>query len=268
MIDWHHLELSVSAQCQALALARSTAYYRPEQPTERELRLRRRLDELFTAHPYYGVRRMTHALNQSGENVGLDHVRTLLRAMNIIAVYPMPRTTIAQAGAARHPYLLRDIRIERAHQVWAADITYVPLSRGWAYLAAVLDWHSRRVLGWELSDTMDTRLCLDALRMAANHAEQRPEIVNTDQGSQFTSEDWISAVLQLGARVSQDGRRRWVDNVMVERLWRTVKYECLYLVEMENLRQVRKLLAEYFDFYNHRRPHSSLAYRVPAAIRN
>jgi putative transposase len=266
MIDWKHEALSIRRQCQALDLPRSTAYYRPEPMPPDELRQRKRLDRIYTDHPYYGVVRMTDELRAQGESVGVARVRRLLRAMGLNAVYPKPRTSLPNGTAGRFPYLLRGVDIERPHQVWASDITYIPMAGSWAYLAAVMDWHSRAVLGWAVSEDMNTGFCLEALRMARRMCGRGPEIVNTDQGSQFTSEEWIDTVRAMAAKPSQDGRRRWVDNVMVERLWRTVKYESLYLVDLTCLREVRTRLAEYFRFYNRERRHSSLAKRTPFAV--
>ena len=266
MIAWDHATLSIRRQCQALNLPRSTAYYEPVPVPPDELRQRRMLDRIYTRYPFYGVERMTDELRIQGECVGTDRVRRLLREMGLEAVYPKPRTSVAQGGVARYPYLLRGLDIHRPHQVWASDITYIPLMRGWAYLVAVMDWYSRAVLGWAVSEDMNTGFCLEALRMARRVSGRGPEIVNTDQGSQFTSAEWIAAVKSLDAQPSQDGRGRWLDNVMVERLWRTVKYEDLYQVELTCLREVRRRLVDYFWYYNWKRRHGSLAKRTPFAV--
>ncbi len=266
MIAWDHETLSVRKQCRTLDLPRSSAYYEPVPVQADELRQRRMLDRIYTQYPFYGVERMTDELRSQGEHVGTDRVRRLLRDMGLEAVYPKPRTSLAKGGAARFPYLLRGLEIHRPHQVWASDITYVALANGWAYLVAVMDWHSRAVLGWAVSEDMNTEFCLEALRMARRVCGRGPEIVNTDQGSQFTSVEWIEAVKEMNARPSQDGRGRWLDNVMVERLWRTVKYESLYLVELACLRDARLRLADYFWYYNRERRHGSLAKRTPYAV--
>lgn len=266
MIAWDHPQLSIRTQCRALDLPRSTAYYIPRPVDPDELRQRRKLDRLYTQYPFYGVERMTDALRKTGESAGTDRVRRLLRDMGLCAVYPKPRTSVPNGNAGRFPYLLRGVTVTRPHQVWASDITYVPFVQGWGFLVVVMDWYSRAVLGWSVSEDMGTAFCLEALRMARRVAGRGPEIVNTDQGSQFTSEEWIEAVLGLSARPSQDGRGRWLDNVMVERLWRTVKYESLYLAELACLRELRARVQDYFWFYNRKRPHTRLAKRTPYSV--
>jgi putative transposase len=238
-----------------LNLHRSGLFYVATGVSARELALRGQLDRIYTAHPEYGVRRMVLALAEEGEVVNAKCVRRLLREMGLEAVYPKPRLSVASPQAGRFPYLLRQMAIERAHQVWAADITYVALPGGWAYLLAVMDWWSRYVLAWDLSATRDSLLGVGVWRAALEVAGRAPEIMNTDQGAEFSSQEWIASVQQSGALVSQDGRGRALDNVMVERLWRTVKWDHLYLRDYGSLRATRRGLGEFFPYYNERRWH-------------
>jgi putative transposase len=258
--------LSLRAQCRLLELPRSNLYYEPVAVSEEELELRGRLDRLYTAHPYYGVRRMVAALGAEGVVVNVKRVRRLLREMGLEAVYPKPRLSLPGAGAQVFPYLLRGLDIDGPHLVWAVDITYVPLRGGWAYLVAILEWFSRYVLGWEVSPSLDTVPCLRALEQAVAVAGTVAKIMNSDQGCQFTSAEWIEAVQALGMRVSHDGRGRAMDNVMVERLWRTVKYEDIYLRDYGSPVEARRGLERYFGFYNQERPHQALDYRTPGEV--
>ncbi len=221
--------LSVRRQCELVGLGRSGLYYKPVGPGPEEIALCHRLDELYTARPFYGVRRMTEQLRREGQMIHPKRVRRLLREMGLRAVYPQPRLSLPGAGASVFPYLLRGLRIERPHQVWAVDITYVRLRGGFAYLVALLEWFSRYVLAWELSPSLETVPCLRVLETGLGAAGCPAQIVNSDQGSQFTSAEWINAVQSAGMAVSHDGRGRALDNVMVERLWRSVQYEDIYL---------------------------------------
>ena len=259
-------ELPVRQQCQLLGVDRSGLYYAPVEPSAQELSLCHRLDELYTAHPFYGVRRMTEMLRRQGQTINPKRVRRLLRPMGLLAVYPKPRLSLPGAGASVFPYLLRGVKIERPHQVWAIDITYVRLRGGFAYLVALLEWFSRYVLAWELSASLETLPCLRVLAAGLAQAGGTAEIVNSDQGRQFTSAEWIAAVQAAGMRVSHDGRGRALDNVMVERLWRTVKYEDIYLRDYGDLREARAGLGDYFGFYNQERPHQGLDYRTPLEV--
>jgi putative transposase len=259
-------ELSVRRQCQLLSLDRSGLYYEPVVPEAEEVALCHRLDELYTAHPHFGVRLMTEMLRREGRTVNPKRVRRLLRQMGLWAVYPKPRLSLPGAGASVFPYLLRGVEIVRPHQVWAIDITYVRLRGGFAYLVALLDWFSRYVLAWELSPSLDTVPCLRVLAAGLESAGGTAEIVNSDQGSQFTSAEWIAAVQAAGMQVSHDGRGRALDNVMVERLWRSVKYEDIYLRDYGDLPEARTGLRRYFEFYNTTRPHQGLAYRTPLEV--
>jgi putative transposase len=260
--------ISIRRQCDLLSLHRSGVYYDPAPVSPRELDLCRRLDRIYTDHPEFGVRRMVLGLAEQGLAVNPKCVRRLLRQMGLEAVYPKPRLSQPGPLAGRFPYLLRGVAIERVHQVWAADITYISMPGGWAYLVAILEWHSRYVLAWELSITRESGFCVRALREAREAAGRAPEIVNTDQGAEFCGADWIGQVEKMGARVSQDGRGRALDNVMVERLWRTVKYEHIYLRDYPSVPALRSGLGGYFPFYNHKRWHQGLANRTPFQVLN
>jgi putative transposase len=247
-----------------LGLNRSSYYYEPVAETAQNLRLMRRIDEEYTAHPFLGSRRMTQWLNQEGEAVNRKRVQRLLRLMGLEAIHPKPRLSAAGRGHRVYPYLLRDVRIERVDQVWSTDITYIPLLHGFMYLAAIIDWHSRFVLTWRLSNTLDGSFCLEMLDEALSRG--RPEVFNTDQGVQFTAEAFTGRLKLAGVAVSMDGRGRCLDNVFVERLWRTVKYEDVYLRGYALVPELEQGLQRYFGFYNHERLHQSLDYRTPASV--
>ena len=249
-------------QCELLGLCRSSLYYQPEPISPADLRLMRRIDELHLAHPFLGARRLARMLRREGFDAGRRHVGTLMRLMGIEAIYQKKRTSIPGKGHKIYPYLLRNVAIERPNQAWAADITYLPMARGFAYLVAILDLYSRKVLSFRVSNAMSTDFCVEALEEALTRYGA-PEIFNTDQGSQFTADDFTKPLQAKGVRVSMDGKGRWVDNVFVERLWRSVKYEDIYLYAYETPREVKAGLASYFSFYNARRPHQSLDYRTP-----
>jgi putative transposase len=256
--------LSVRRQCELLGLNRSSLYYAPAAESPENLRLMRLLDEEYTRHPFFGSRRMTAWLERQGESVNRKRVQRLLRIMGLEAIYPKPRLSVAGRGHRLFPYLLRDVRIERPDQVWSTDITYVPLATGFMYLAAVIDWYSRYVLAWRLSNTLDGSFCLEMLEEALGLG--RPEVFNTDQGVQFTAEAFTGRLLSAGVAVSMDGRGRCLDNVFVERLWRSVKYENIYLHGYESVPELEHGLACYWPFYNHERPHQALHYRTPAEV--
>jgi putative transposase len=262
MIDRHH-ELPVLRQCELLGVARSSAYYQPLPRPEADLTLMRRIDELHLKWPFLGSRKLRDLLHKDGFEVGRKHVATIMRVMGITALYRAPKTSTPGAGAAHriYAYLLRKRVIDRPNQVWAADITYIPMAKGFLYLVAIMDWASRRVLAWRTSNTLTTHFCVAALEEAlAKHGA--PEIFNTDQGSQFTSEDFVGVLASRGIRISMDGKGRWVDNVFVERLWRSVKYEDVYLHAYGSIAEANRQLARYFDFYNRIRPHQSLDERM------
>jgi putative transposase len=266
-IEPGHPAISVRRQCDLLGLARSSLYYRPQGEDGINAYLMRLLDEQYTRTPFYGVAKMTEWLRREGHLVNLKRVRRLLRRMGLEAIYPRRKRglSVPGEGVRTYPYLLRDVAVVRPDQVWAADITYLRLYRGWAYLVAILDWYSRYVVAWEMSVTLEAGFCVAALE-AALGTGRRPEIVNTDQGSQFTSEAWTGLVESSGIAISMDGRGRVFDNIFVERLWRTVKYEDVYLKDYQTPAEARLGLGRYFGFYNHERPHQSLSYRTPAEV--
>ena len=261
MID-REAALPIVRQCELLELSRSSVYYEPRPVSAADLALMRRLDELHLAHPFLGARKLATMLKRQGLAVGRRHVRTLLRRMGLEAIYRKRRTSLPGQGHTLYPYLLSGVAIERPNQVWAADITYLPMARGFLYLVAILDLASRKVLAWRLSNTLATDFCVEALQEALNRFGS-PEIFNTDQGAQFTAPAF-SAVLQAqGVRISMDGKGRWIDHVFVERLWRSVKYEEVYLHAYDSPREANAALERYFRFYNGRRPHQALDDRTP-----
>jgi putative transposase len=247
-----------------LGLSRSSLYYEPGGEAAEDLRLMRRIDEQYTARPFYGSRRMTVWLNEQGEEVNRKRVQRLMRVMGLEAIYPKPRLSLAGKGHRIYPYLLRGVKVERRDQVWSTDITYVPMPSGFMYLAAVIDWFSRYVIAWKLSNTLDGSFCLEMLEEALRVG--KPEVFNTDQGVQFTAAAFTGRLEAAGVAVSMDGRGRALDNVFVERLWRSVKYEDIYIQGYDTVPGLHRGLARYFAFYNDERPHQSLGYRTPAAI--
>ena len=255
-------ELSLGRQAELLGLSRSTLYYEPRPVPAAELAIMRRMDELHLDYPFAGSRMLRDLLRGEDVVIGRELVITMMRRMGIEAIYRKPNTSKAALGHKIHPYLLRGLTIERPNQVWAMDITYIPMARGFVYLAAVVDWFSRRVLSWRLSITMDVDFCLEAVEEALARYG-RPEIFNTDQGSQFTSEAFTGLIQSNGIAVSMDGRGAWRDNVFVERLWRSVKYEEVYLRAYDSVGEARASLSRYFTFYNTKRPHSSLDAQTP-----
>jgi putative transposase len=265
MLDRNHPTLSIRGQCRLLGIARS-GVYRPAPANDAEdLALMRRIDALFMAWPFLGSRRMTAMLRAEGQRVNRKRVRRLMRIMGIAALGPKPKVTKPAPGHKIYPYLLRDLAIDRPNQVWAADITYIPIGRGFLYLVAIIDWFSRAVLAWRLSNTVDTAFCVDALDEALARFG-RPEIFNTDQGAQFTSVAFTGRLADAGIRISMDGRGRWLDNVFIERLWRSLKYEEVYLKGYADGREARAGIASWIGFYNGRRPHQALAGRTPMAV--
>jgi putative transposase len=256
--------LSVRRQCQLLGLCRASLYYEPAAETSENLRLMRLLDEEYTAHPFLGSRRLTAWLCAQGEAVNRKRVQRLLRVMGLEAIYPKPKLSAPGRGHKIYPYLLRGVEVERPDQVWSTDITYVPLAQGFMYLAAIIDWYSRYVIAWRLSNTLDGSFCLDMLEEALSGG--RPEVFNTDQGVQFTAQAWTGRLEAAGVAVSMDGKGRCLDNVFVERLWRSVKYEDIYLRRYERVPELHEGLDRYFSYYNGARPHQALAYQTPAAV--
>lgn len=258
-------QLSVTRQCEILDLNRTGVYYTPRPVSEADLTLMRRIDELHLGHPFYGARKLARQLQREGFEVGRLHVTTLMRRMGIEALYRKPRTSIPACGASIYPYLLGDLIIDRPNQVWASDLTYLPMAHGFLYLVAILDVASRKVLAFRVSNTLTPDFCVAALKEALA-CFGTPEIVNTDQGSQFTSADWTDVLKSHDIRISMDGKGRWIDNVFIERLWRSVKYEDVYLRAYEDGRQVQSGLTKYFHFYNERRLHQFHDYRTPDEV--
>lgn len=265
LMDGSHQELSVRRQCRLLALHRSTYYYEPVGESQENLALMRRIDELFMELPFLGSRKMRDMLRDDGMLIGRGRVRRLMRKMGLMAVYQKPRTSIPHPAHTIYPYLLRDVSVTRPNQVWCSDVTYIPMKRGFLYLVAIMDWHSRAVLSWNVSNTMDTAFCIEALEKAL-YKYGAPDIFNTDQGSQFTSIAFTQRLKDAGVAISMDGRGRWLDNVFIERLWRSVKYECVYLRDIETGSALRCALAAWFSFYNTRRPHVAFEGRKPMEL--
>ena len=261
MIDRDH-SLPLTRQSEILALSRSSLYYEAVPVSDRDIELMRLIDEIHLKHPYMGSRSIRDQLQDKGHQVGRQHVSTLMKKMGITAMYKKPKTSQPHPDHKVYPYLLRGLEITRANQVWAADITYIPMARGFCYLMAVMDWASRKVLAWRLSNTLDASFCVEALQKALQRYGT-PEIFNTDQGSQFTSDDFTGILQKRGISISMDGKGRWMDNVFIERLWWSVKYQDVYLKAYESIAEARKGLTKYFDFYNRSRRHQSLDRRTP-----
>ncbi len=263
MIKRQERKVTVKRQCELLGLARSTGYYRPRGESAENLALMRRIDEIYTEHPFYGVRQMTRVLRHEGHTVNPKRIRRLLRLMGLEAQCPKPNLSKPAPGHKVYPYLMKSMKLDGANQAWCADITYIRLEAGFVYLVAIMDWFSRKVIARELSNSFDTAFCLSCLKRAVQ-THGKPAVMNTDQGSQFTSDAWTGELLRLGVTISMDGRGRALDNVFIERLWRSVKYEEVYQREYDELPVARRHLRAYFDFYNERRPHSSIGDRTPA----
>ena len=264
MADRQHPALSTVRQCALLGISRSSVYYRPRATSQEDLAVMKQIDQQYLATPFYGSRRMTVWLQRQGRPVSRKRVQRLMRIMGLQAIYRRPRTSLRALGHKVYPYLLGGMEITRPNQVWATDITYIPMARGFLYLVAIIDWYSRYVLAWRLSNTLDADFCVDALEEALSKG--KPEIFNTDQGSQFTGEAFIGLLKKHGFRISMDGKGRYADNIFVERLWRTVKYEEVYLKAYSNGREAKVGLDAYFHFYNGQRPHQALGYRTPAEV--
>jgi putative transposase len=265
MIEPACKEMSIRRQCELLDLAPSSYYHRPKPADGYDLELMRLLDEQFTRTPFYGVERMTWWLRSQGREVNVKRVRRLLRLMGLMAVYPKPRLSIPGTVATHYAYLLGGMELLAPDQAWATDITYIRLRHGFCYLCAILDWYSRHVVAWSLSTTLEAAFCIEALEMALATG-RKPWCLNSDQGAQFTCQAYVDRLLANDIRPSWDGRGRWIDNVFVERLWRTVKYECVYLHDWATPAEASRGLADYFAFYSHQRPHSSLDNQPPAAV--
>jgi putative transposase len=265
LVDHDDPGLPVVTQCQLLKVARSTLYYHPAPVSADDLAVMRRMDELHLAWPFYGSRRMAAVLRRDGWEVNRKRARRLMRMMGIEAIYQKPNTSKGHPDHKVYPYLLRGLTIDRPNQVWCADITYIPMAKGFVYLVAVMDWFSRRVLSWRLSITMETDFCVEALAEAMERYGQ-PEIFNTDQGVQFTSAAFVDELASRGVRISMDGKGRYLDNIFIERLWRSLKYEEVYIRAYGSVAEARRSLGVWLAFYNDVRPHQSLEYRTPREV--
>jgi putative transposase len=265
MIEVNPSKLSLVRQCQLVHIARSSYYYQPKSESEFNLKLMRLIDAQYLRTPWYGSRQMSRHLRRQGYRVNRKRIRRLMRKMGLVAVAPAPNTSRRHPQHAVYPYLLRGMEITQADQVWCADVTYLPMAHGFLYLVAIMDWRSRRVLSWQLSNTLEADFCVEALQEAI---EQHgcPSIFNTDQGSQFTSTDWIDELKANGIKISMDGKGRWMDNVFIERLWRSLKYECVYLNAFDNMQEAKEKLNTWINYYNHERPHSSLNDQTPNEV--
>ena len=258
-------ELPVKRQCEILELSRSGIYYTPVPISAKDLELMRKIDEIHLAYPFYGSRKIRNELWAKGYDIGRDRVRRLMRRMGIEALYVKPRLSLAHSGHVKYPYLLKGLEIKRANHVWAADITYIPMARGFCYLVAIMDWASRMVLSWRLSNTLDSAFCIDALEEAIEKYGC-PDIFNTDQGSQFTAEAFTHTLRSNSISISMDGKGQWMDNVFIERLWKSVKYEDIYLKAYASMAEVKNGLASYFKFYNEKRWHNNFDRKTPTMV--
>jgi putative transposase len=265
LVDRSDAELSVVAQCRLLKVARSSLYWRPAAASEDDLRLMRRIDELYLTTPFYGARRMVAVLRRDGWTVNRKRVRRLMRIMRLEAIYQRPNTSRRHPDHIVYPYLLRGLAIERPNQVWCADITYIPLAKGFVYLIAVMDWFSRRVLAWRLSTGMDSGFCVEALQEALDR-HGSPKIFNTDQGVQFTSAAFTGVLAASGVCISMDGKGRYLDNIFIERLWRSLKYENIYIQAYASVPEARCGIGDWLSFYNDARLHQALGYRTPREV--
>jgi putative transposase len=264
MMDREHPELSLVRQCSLLGVSRSSLYYQPVPDSAEDLELMALMDRQYLKTPFYGSRKMTAWLRSQGYQVNRKRVRRLMRVMGLQAIYRRPNTSKPAPDHQVYPYLLKGLEINRVNQVWTADITYIPMARGFLYLVAIMDWHSRYVLAWRLSNTLEVDFCMEALAEALSKG--RPEVFNTDQGSQFTSEAFTGILLEQGIQISMDGKGRYTDNIFVERLWRSIKYEEVYLKAYGNGTEARAGIGAYLDFYNQERPHQALGYRTPGEV--
>lgn len=260
-------KISISKQCELLSISRSSFYYEPQRISELNLQLMRIMDEEHLERPEYGSRQMMRFLQRKGYNISRNRVRRLMQLMGIRAIYQEPKTTIVNSEHKIYPYLLRDISIENANQVWCTDITYIPMKNGFLYLVAIMDWYSRKILSWQLSNTMDVCFCTDSLQDALDEYGV-PDIFNSDQGSQFTSLNFTDILKENNIRISMDGKRRWIDNVFIERLWRSLKYECVYLKDLCNGKEAYIEIKKWIDHYNNNRPHSTFDGRTPHEVYN
>lgn len=263
MVEKDHSKLSVRRQCALLQVNRNRLTVPPKKLREGDEEMMKAIDEIYTEFPFYGARKIICELRDLDIHIGRKRCRRLMREMGIESLVPKPSLSLPNKQHKKYPYLLRNKEIERSDEVWAADITYIPMERGHVYLVAIMDWKSRAVLSWTLSTTMDVNFCLEAYREAVQVAGRAPDIMNTDQGSQFTCWEWIELVEGSGAKVSMDGKGRWMDNVFIERLWRSLKYEKLRLWSYRNVAEVRSHIGDWMSFYNHQRKHQALDYATP-----
>lgn len=256
--------MDIIRQCDLLGISRSAYYYQAKQPSEKELFLINKVDEIYTEHPCFGARKMSAYLKRNGYNIGRKKVRSIYEILGLEAVYPKPNLSKQNKEHKIYPYLLRDVEIVRCNQVWSTDITYIRLNKGFVYLVAIIDWYSRFVLDWELSINLEAEFCIDTLKRAL--AGKLCEIFNTDQGSQFTSYGFTNVLIEKQIKISMDGKGRCLDNIFVERLWRSLKWECIYLLALNTVTEARETIKKYFQFYNYDRPHQSLNNKTPADI--
>lgn len=266
MIEKKHKKLSVRAQSRLLNVNRNRLEPRAPKRTEEDELIMRLLDEIYTELPFYGARKLRRELRNYGYFIGRNRVRRLMKIMGIEALVPQPSTSKPHRDHTIYPYLLRKRKVREVDEVWCADITYIPMAKGHAYLVAIMDWHSRAVLAWELSNTMDSSFCVRALQEAMRSTGRKPKIFNTDQGSQFTGRDWISTLKEHEIQISMDGKGRWMDNVFIERLWRSLKYEKIRLWSYDTVGELRSHIDDWMEFYNHRRTHQSFDYVTPWSI--
>jgi len=265
MIEPNHADISIRRQCELIGMTRATYYWQPAAESELNLKLMRLIDQEYTRSPYYGYRKMTVRVNKQLENkVNHKRVARLMQKMGLQAIYPRKKTSISDHRHKKYPYLLRTLEIDHPNQVWAADITYIPMQQGFMYLVAVMDWYSRYVITWELSNTLESGFCITVLQQALQQSQ--PEIFNTDQGSQFTSDEFTTRLEAAGIQISMDGRGRAFDNIFIERLWRSVKYEDIYIKDYSSVKELQEGLRDYFMHYDYERPHESLEYKTPAEV--
>lgn len=267
MIDKNNKNVSIARQCKLLNISRSSYYYKPCMESETNLLLMKIIDEEYLKYPFFGTRQMMRHLQRMGYQVSRNRVRRLMQKMNLVAIYQKPNTTQKNKEHKIYPYLLRNMNITESNQVWCSDITYIRLQKGFMYLVAIKDWYSRKILSFRLSNTMDTTFCIEALTEAISKYG-RPEIFNTDQGSQYTSLEFTSVLHEHKIKISMDGKGRWVDNVFIERVWKSLKYECIYLQEFDNVLELKSAIKEWFNFYNNIRPHSTFAGKTPQEVYN
>lgn len=264
-IEAEHEKLTIERQCELVGISRSGYYYKPQMTNKRTLSMIDIVDETYTRYPFFGTRKMASYLKRNGYDIGRKRVKTIYEILGLEAVYPKPKLSMPNKENKIYPYLLRDLEIESRDQVWSTDITYIRLNSGFVYLMAVIDWYSRYVLDWELSISLEADFCIDTLKRILG-TSSRCKIFNTDQGSQFTSRGFTEALLERDIQISMDGRGRALDNIFVERLWRSLKYECIYMRSLNTLKEARKEIKEYFEFYNNDRPHQSLGNKTPSEI--